>query len=205
MVWLLATILTFQTPTSVEKIAADKLGRERSQFGDIPNSGLWKHSYVGQFGGTDILFPAGSSNERYYVTSSPGAKRWRISKQTKLNGKIRKDWMIFVETGTETRIKSPGPLWLHGGGGKIVGQIPKTALTDLQNKTPLALYHANVHASYCIFISSDGKKSDMTWWDAGIVTKLPGGGIEEDFSNLPKTPGPYPITPEELEYVYRKR
>jgi hypothetical protein len=201
VVWALAWVVLFQTNSVDEPGWIGKLGRERSQFGDIPNSGLWKHGYTGQFGGTNILFRAGSSTERYYVTASPGAPRWRISRETMVNGRIRKDWMIFIEDGKETRIKHPGPLWRHGGGGKIVGKVPKMALIDLENQEPLALYHSNVHSSFCQFIFSNGKESDPKPWSPSVERQYPGGGTTEDFSMLPKTPKPYPITPEEREYI----
>lgn len=204
VVFAFAWVVLFQTPPADATDPVEKLGRERSQFGDIPNSGLWKHGYTGQFGGTNILFRAGSATERYYVTASPGAPRWRISRETMVSGRIRKDWMIFIEAGKETMIKHPGPLWRHGGGGKIVGNIPKMALADLQNQEPLALYHSNVHASYCQFLFSDGKKSDPIGWSAGVERPVPGGGTTEDFRMLPKTPGPYPISPEEREYISQK-
>lgn len=206
MVWaLFASLAVSQSASPKDDAWVQVLGKERSQFGDIPNSGLWKHSYTGQFGGTYILFRAGSSAERFYVTRSPGADRWRISKVSKIKGKIRKDWMIFVGGGNESRIKKPGPLWRYGGGGKIVGPLPKAALADLQSQVPLALYHSNVHSSFCQFIFSDGKESELMPWNAGTVTTHPGGGYSEDFSELPKTRNPYPITPEEREYVNRKR
>lgn len=193
-----------QASSPGEAAWALKLGRERSQYGDIPNSGLWKHGYTGQFGGTDILFRAGSSTQRYYVTSSPGADRWRISRTTMIKGAIRKDWLIFVEKGREPRIKKPGPLWKYGG-GRIVGAIPKMALADLQNPVPLALYHSNVHRSYCSFIGPSGRASEDMDWEPEIVTSSGGSGYSLDFSKLPRTDKPYPITPQERAYANRKR
>ena len=197
---ILTSVLVSQASTSEEQAWALKLGKARSEFGDIPNSGLWKHGYVGQFGGTYILFRAGSSTERYYYTTSPGAKRWRISRVTKKNGKIHKDWMIFIEKGAEPRIKKPGALWLFAGGGKVVGTIPRRALGDLQSSVPLALYHANIHASYSSFVFANGKESEMKSWEAGFQDK----DNNYSFDLLPKTRVPYFITPEEREYAYRK-
>lgn len=194
----LASILLFQASTVDEEVWAQKLGRERSEFGDIPNSGLWKHSYVGQFGGTYILFRAGSSAERYYYTSIPGSGS-RISRESKVGGKIRKDWMIFLRTGTDARIKKPGTLWLWAGGGKIAGPIPKKALLDLQNPAPLAMYHANIHYSYCAFINPSGKPSEFNDWEAGTY----GADGSYSFDLLPKSPWPYPITPEERRYAWK--
>ncbi|HJP82827.1 MAG TPA: hypothetical protein VJ835_04910 [Fimbriimonadaceae bacterium] len=190
---VLATILLLQPQAVDEDAWALKLGKERTQFGDIPNSGLWKHGDVGQFGGTYILFRAGSSTERYYYTTAAGSGSSRISRETKVGGKIRKDWMIFLSEGKEPRIKKPGPLWLYAGGGKISGSIPKRALADLQNPVPLAIYHANVHYSYCAFTLPDGKLSPFLEWEAGTITA--DGGYS--YGMLPKASKPYPITPEE--------
>ena len=41
-------------------------------------------------------------------------------------------------------------------------------------------------------------------WSAGVERPVPGGGTTEDFRMLPKTPGPYPITPEERDYILLK-
>ncbi len=188
----LVSAIALLAPPQGEEAWAIKLGKGRAAYGDIPNSGLWKHGYTGQFGGTYILFRAGSSTERYYYTSSPGARRWRISRTTLVQGKIRKDWMIFVEDGKEPRIKNPGSLWIWSGGGKIVGVIPKRAMKDLENQVPLALYHSNIHASYCSFVDSKGKESNTASWDL------------DNYDKLPKTDRPYPITAEEREYVFRK-
>jgi hypothetical protein len=198
---ILASVLVLQSSTVEEEVWAQKLGKERSTFGDIPNSGLWKHGYTGQFGGTYILFRAGSSTERYYYTVSPGAGRNRISRVTRLGEKIRKDWMIFIEKGAESRITKPGPLWIWTGRQKIVGSIPKQALADLQSQVPLAMYHSNVHYSYCSFISPDGKESEYRDWEAGFAD----GNNGYSFAMLPKTKAPYPVTVEERRYSYRKR
>ncbi|MBC8066422.1 MAG: hypothetical protein H7Y17_16440 [Chlorobia bacterium] len=197
---ILTSVLVSQASTQNEEAWAQRLGKARSVFGDIKNSGLWKHGYTGQFGGTYILFRAGSSTERYYYTTSPGANRWRISRVTKLNGKIRKDWMIFIEKGTEARIGKPGPLWLWAGKGKVVGSLPKKALADLRSQVPLACYHSNVHSSYCLFIFPDGKVSEYMPWEDGVALESNGAS----FDMLPKTREPYPITSEEREYAYRK-
>ena len=189
----LLSVIVLSSPPQGEEAWAEKLGKERDAYGDIPNSGPWKHGYTGSFGGTYILFRAGSSTERYYLTTSPGAKRWRISRTTLVQGKIRKDWMIFIEDGKEPRITKPGPLWKWSEGGRVVGALPKMAKRDCESQIPLALYHSNVQASYCSFIESDGKESENTPWNLG------------EYDSLPKTDFPYPITPEEREYVYRKR
>lgn len=188
----LVSAIALLAPPQGEEAWAQKLGKERAAYGDIPNSGLWKHGYTGQFGGTYILFRAGSSTERYYYTSSPGAKRWRISRTTLVKGKIRKSWMIFVEEGKDSRIKNPGTLWKWAGGGKVVGSVPKIAIKDLESQVPLALYHSNVHASYCSFVDPKGNESKTEYWD------------DSGKAILPKTDKPYPITVEEREYAFPK-
>lgn len=197
---LLISVLALQTSPQGQDGWAQKLGKERSVFGDIPKSGLWKHGYTGQFGGTYILFRAGTSTERYYYTKSPGADRWRISRVTKQSGKIIKNWMIFIEKGTDERIKKPGPLWLWAGAGRIIGSIPKKALIDLQSQVPLALYHSNVHSSYGSFIFADGKESEPISWEAGFER----ADNTYSFELLPKTKKPYPITSQERQYLNRE-
>jgi len=185
---------------------AHKLGKERSTYGDIPNSGPWKHGYTGQFGGTYIFFPAGRSPERYYFTTVPGDTKWRMSKTIRVKGKVRKDWLIYIKKGPDdSRIKKPGPLWKWARQGTIVGKIPRSALTDLQNQTPLALYHSNVHISYYCFVLPDGKETEHEIWEPEIVTKLENGGYRSDFGLLPKTREPYPITIEEKDYLVQTR
>lgn len=122
-----------------------------------------------------------------------------------MKGKIRKDWMVFVDKGVEPRIKSPGALWVWAEKGRIIGALPKMALADLQSPIPLALYHSNVHASYCLFVGPKGVASGYLDWVPEVITKLSNTGYSADFSKLPRTEKPYPITPEERAYAYPRR
>ncbi len=170
------------------------LGRERAAYGDIPNSGEWKFVLSGNFGGTTILYRAGSSTERYYLSYTSGSGKRRLSRTTLVKGTIRRDWMIHMKDGGRSRIARPGTLWTFAiAGNEIVGKVPEAAMKDLQNSEPLVGYTFNIHAPYCFVVFESGKDVGTEPWD---VTSN---------DNLPKTVSPYPIPKVEADYVGRKR
>ncbi len=173
-----------------------RLGRERADYGDIPNSGEWKYVLSGQFGGTTILYRVGSSTERYYLSYTSGSGKRRLSKTTLVNGTIRRSWMIHMKDHGRTSIARPGTLWNFAvAGHQVVGLVPKEALKDLQSPEPLAVYKYNIHAPYCFVVFEGGE----------AVGEEPWSLFERDPNTLPKTADPYPIPKYEVDYLTRKR
>src|SRR5689334_9938034 len=60
-----------------------KIGRMRAKFGDKPNSGVWKWM------GSDMIFPVGRADRRFYVTPiGDGRKIARLCCESKHAGTI---------------------------------------------------------------------------------------------------------------------
>lgn len=177
-----------------------RLGRERSQFGDKPNSGKWKHVATSHFGGTWILFPVGRSDRRYYFTESGGGSGpARLCSESKRGKRITLDWMIHF-----TPSPNPPPFPKPGSLGKYVceffhyyqlqGRIPAAARAALEATEALAGYRltGGPGAPYFWFVYPDGKetKAETNWSLA-----------DGDYYILPKTREPYPITKEERQAI----
>jgi hypothetical protein len=185
-----ALLATVATPPQGDEFT--RLGRARADFGDKHNAGKWKFVPRGQFGGTEILFPIGRSDVRYYSTDLCGAG-YRLCCETKHGKTIKLEWMIqLVDTKNPTVLRHGGPLWRYGcTGWRLPDPMPTAVRKALESQDPLAAYHfAGVNDSAsCCFIFPDGTPSKLEVFDAA----------ESD--PLPRTRAPYNVTKEERKAI----
>ncbi len=179
------------------------LGRARADFGEIPNSGKWKFVYSGQFGGTEIFFPSGRADVRYYLVWLNG-DGLRICKQSKRNGKIRKEWLLEVKF-SNSQTKSPEFNSILGDCVRSFG-LPK-------NSTPEVRKDLSSQCSYAVYLPQSGhsgsKYSFEKFRENPHQRNNDGGGSsraewripDSELRLIPRTKSPYPITPEELEEI----
>ena len=170
------------------------LGRARADFGEIPNGGKWKFVSTGQFGGTEIYFPSGRSDVRYYLVGLNGAGL-RLCKQSKHDGKIRKNWLIEVKESNSSAKSSK----IQGTLGDLLSEydipqsMPPEARKDLALKCSYAVYHpqgGHGGPTYRFLKFREGSERGAVW-------PIP----DSEMRLVPRTKSPYPITPEELDEI----
>jgi hypothetical protein len=169
-----------------------RIGRERADFGEVPNSGKWKFVVTGQFGATYIIFPLGRADIRYYLVSSSGTGVLRLNRQSKHNGKISRDWMIELPSPNkgEKGPKAIGTLGQYFTKGNLPKGVPKAALADLNMLRGYAIYDpADFHAGPSFsYLHPEGLESESL-----VEWRIP----DQELQRLPLTAKPYPLTPEE--------
>jgi hypothetical protein len=177
------------------------LGRARADFGDIPNGGKWKFVFTSQFGGTEIYFPSGRADVRFYLVGLNGGGL-RICKQSKRDGKIRKDWLFEVKDSSSSSKTST----INGTLGAIVSRygVPKNisaeARTDLASKGSFAVFHPQGGHSGPIYTFLKYGENPLLS-DGSEARKLRTDWITDFGDRIPRTKSPYPITPEELDEI----
>jgi hypothetical protein len=178
------------------------LGRARADFGQIPNSGRWKFVFTSQFGGTTILFPAGRADIRYYCVQLNGAG-YRLCRQSKRAGKIRRDW-IFETTIRNTnpvRSSRDGVLRAYLSDFLLPKGLSKETLEDLDSSSSFASYRPQSGGSPKFDYHRRGEILFLTK-EIDSAKQLPGWEIPaNEMKLIPRTTKPYPITPEELEEI----
>ena len=171
-----------------------RLGRARADFGDKPNAGEWGYFVPGMMGGTDILFPVGRSDRRYYWTP----EQLRLCCESRHGKKITLDWMITLDTPKSPyQFPNGGTLWkLACQGLRPRDRMPKSARLALQAREALAGYQpadsVNKDPS-CWFVKEDGTECGYESFDNG------------GNKTLPRTRVPYPITSTEKKAILARR
>lgn len=178
-----ALLAVVATPPKADEFT--RLGRARADFGDKHTAGKWKFVQSGGFGGTEILFPVGRSDRRYYFTDLCGSG-YRLCCESKHGRGITLDWMIHLD-GTKTRpaFSNGGTLWKYlSDASGLPAHLPEAAREALQSKEALAGYRfGGVNdGPYCWFLFPDGKATEPEAFDVS----------ESDVP--PRTRAPYTVT-----------
>lgn len=178
------------------------LGRARADFGEILNGGKWKLVPTGFFHQTQILFPSGRADIRYYLVplNGPGLRLCRLSKRA---GKIHRDWMFEATKPSKASAQTvnSGTLGAMLEGFELPKGLSKSTLDDLASRRSYAWYAPQGGASpiytFCRFGENPFIRTD------DVPVKLRGGWNipDSEMRLVPRTKSPYPITPEELDEI----
>lgn len=142
------------------QLDAKKLGQERGAFGDKEDApDKWTYSYT--IPSTDILFPVGSSDRRYYINTNS----YELIFESKSKAGIQLWWRVrTVPVGAgdsvEARADAHGTLEqiMAGHGRRFDSGLPAVIAEDLKRRRAFAWYKLDSITSsvHCGFITAEG-------------------------------------------------
>ena len=200
---MILLIAVSQEPRATETDQFKLLGQSRADFGDKPlpkeysveEWEIWRmHTMPGHNGPTDMFFPEGAYDRRFYLQPF-GAEHWLVymTKTGEADDLIRFRWKIQLSKDIPDEMPldlGTLEMMLYRRGLRVVDPVPTEAWHSLKARKGFAAYSNWPGPGFGFFkywyVQSDGTSTEYA-------------GAHDDllFPAEPRTPFPYPITAEE--------
>ncbi len=223
---LFALVTTNATIAPQPKIRStagiNDLGKRRSRFGDkwTRSTSRWQserdwmyHDMLGDYS-TEIYFPVGSANERYYV-QKVNVKEHHTQKtkeefvllfETKgRDGTIHLEWKVFLDCSATAPVVIPGLLDKVGTLTAMLSRRGMDVREPIGRNVKKKLDEVRGLAGYWRVLPVND--SLLYWYvnkDGAATTPKRFSADSDSFAGFPATPFPYPVTKAEVSEIQRK-
>jgi hypothetical protein len=152
---------------------------------------------------TEMFFPIGRSDMRFYLNGSDGVEQYYLVSESKTRRGVKKDWMLsLVRADRPENLPPPrGTLekFLRSRGLQFKSLPNKEIRAWIERVSPFAYYKYDVGPVVSRFyfgvVGADGILIEA---ESGLID------LEQNHPAAPKTTKPYPVTKFEREKFQRK-